>query len=492
MAAKAVTSSAAEALEFADMQGLVARAYGNLPFARYVLCRINEPAAARAWLRGLTDSVFTADRPSDDGPCLNLAFTWDGLRRLGLPDDALATFPKAMAEGMVTPRRSRILGDVGASDPSTWRWGGGGPDRGALHVLVMIFAGTEEALDQEHRTRRADYQAGGALEEVGEPIEGRLLADKGREHFGFADGLSQPLVKGWPKPDQKSVHPPAPPTPVRFAEVDPGEIILGYTDNFGKPAEGPTVAGAGGAAPLPKAPWAKGRRDLGRNGSFLVFRQLAQDVVGFQRALASASHACAMRGDGLSPEQVGAKMMGRWPSGAPIVLHPHRDPGTVEDNDFGYAEKDLHGLACPLGAHVRRANPRDSSEDSPEKTLKATLNHRILRRGRPYGRAIADPPAAGEEASAERGLLFICLNSDIERQFEFVQQTWLNNPFFAGLNGEVDPVVGPLTETGAFTIPDDPVRRRVTGVGGYVTVRGGAYFFLPGIKALRFLSSIPG
>ena len=114
---------------------------------------------------------------------------------------------------------------------------------------------------------------------------------------------------------------------------------------------------------------------------------------------------------------------------------------------------------------------------------------RILRRGRPYGLAVADPPnQPGEEPDAERGLLFICLNSDIERQFEFVQQTWLNNPFFAGLNGEVDPVVGtPPPPNGPFTVPADPIRRRLAGLGGYVTVRGGAYFFLPGIRALRYL-----
>ena len=489
MAAKAVTSAGEEALETSDMQGLVARAYGNLPFARYVLCRVADPAAARSWLGGVADSAFTADRPSDDGPCLNVAMTWEGLRHLGLPDDSLASFPRAMAEGMVTPHRSRILGDAGASDPSTWRWGGPGSD--GMHILLMLFAATEAALDEAHAARRADYS--GALEEVGEPIEGRLLEKAGHEHFGFADGLSQPMVKGWPRRDSHSVHPPAPPTPDRFAEVEPGEIILGYRDNYGKPAEGPTVPDTNEARDLPESPWAKGRRDLGRNGSFLVFRQLAQDVVGFQRAVDAGSRASATRGGGLDPEQVAAKLMGRWRSGAPLVLHPHRDPGEVGDNDFGYGEDDVHGLACPLGAHVRRSNPRDSSEDKPEATLRSTRNHRILRRGRPYGLPIADPPRQpGEEETAERGLLFICLNADIERQFEFVQHTWLNNPFFAGLNGEADPVVSaPAEPGGTFTIPDDPVRRRLTGFGGHVTVRGGGYFFLPGVRALRYLSSLP-
>ena len=113
----------AEPLELADMQGLVARAYGHLPFARYIIGRFGDPAAARAWLAGIARDVCTADQPEDDGPSLNIAFSWDGLRRLGLADDALASFPRPLQEGMVTPHRSRILGDHGASDPSRWRFG---------------------------------------------------------------------------------------------------------------------------------------------------------------------------------------------------------------------------------------------------------------------------------------------------------------------------------------------------------------------------------
>jgi deferrochelatase/peroxidase EfeB len=188
-------------------------------------------------------------------------------------------------------------------------------------------------------------------------------------------------------------------------------------------------------------------------------------------------------------------MVGRWASGAPIVLYPDGDPGEVGSNDFGYQNDDQSGLrSCPVGAHVRRANPRDSSESSPAEGLKTTLNHRILRRGRPYGLPYVDPPTRpGEEAAAERGLVFLCLNADIERQFEFVQHTWINNPYFGGHRGEVDPVVGARpAEGGAFTMPDEPVRRKVSGLPEFVTTRGGAYFFLPGVTALAFLSQLPG
>ena len=494
MAEAAVSARAPEALETADMQGLVARAYGQLPVARYVLGQIGEPAAARAWLAGIADDVFTADGSGDDqGPCLNLALTWEGLRALELPADALATFPRAVREGMVSTHRSRILGDLGPSDPSEWWWGGGASE--PVHVVVMIFARDDAALETALDARRRVYQGTGALIELGgRPIVGRLRPDPGTEHFGFADGLSQPLMKGWPAHRRHSVRPLAPAgeeqAQERFSAVEPGEIVLGYNDNFGAPAQGPTVADRGPAGRLPAAPWAKGRRDLGRNGSFLVFRQLAQDVPAFHRAIAAAAGASATRGRALTIEQMGAKVVGRWARGAPVVLHPELDPGPVESNEFGYHD-DPHGLRCPLGAHVRRSNPRDSSEDSPEATLRSTRNHRILRRGRPFGRAIADPPGPGEEPDAERGLLFLCLNTDVERQFEFIQHTWLNNPFFAGLDGEIDPISGGHARaSGPFTIPDEPVRRKAPGLGGFVTTRGGAYFFLPGIRALRYLGAM--
>jgi len=473
------------------MQGLVARGYGNLPIARYLLCRFGRPAVARAWLAQILGELATAALSPQDVCALNVALTWEGLRHLGLPDDALATFPRPMQEGMVTRHRSRILGDVDHSDPSRWCWGGRRGDAYEIHLLVMVFAPSEKALATDLVGRQAAFEAGGGGVEVVESIEGRLY--DGREHFGFADGLSQPMLKGWPT-RTGSVNPPAPPTPARFADVEPGEIVLGYKDNFDKPAEGPTVA-RGGQGHLAKPPWARGRGDLGRNGSFLVVRQLAQDVSAFRHVVAAASESSAIRGGGLTPGQVGAKMIGRWPSGASIVLHPDADPGQAGSNDFGYYDNDQAGLgSCPVGAHVRRANPRDASDNTPAEGLDTTLNHRILRRGRPYGLPFVDPPTRpGEEATAERGLLFLCLNADIERQFEFVQHTWVNNPFFGGLGGEVDPIVGlQPAGGGVFTMPAEPVRRRVSGIPNLVVTRGGAYFFLPGVNALSYLSQMPG
>ncbi|MFN2607673.1 MAG: Dyp-type peroxidase [Acidimicrobiales bacterium] len=488
----AAVTGAGAGLDLGGMQGLVARAYGHQPFSRYLFLAIGDPAAARRWVGELLPEVDTAaHRPSgaEPGTCVNVAFTCAGLERLGLGADALATFPRPLAEGIVTGHRSRILGDVGPNAPSGWRWGG--PATPAVHVLVLLYAATREALDAATDGRRAAWTAGGALSEAAPPIDGRILDPPGVEHFGFADGLSQPVVKGWPGAEEaSSTRPPAPVAPIKWTQVNPGEVVLGCDDNFGTPAEGPTVGGRSRAgAGLPVAPWARGRRHLGHAGTWLVARQLAQDVAGFRRYVQEAGV-----GPGSSPELLAAKMVGRWPNGAPLVLAPdHEDPAVAAANDFGY-HVDQYGVRCPVGAHIRRSNPRDSSADHPERARKSTLNHRILRRGRSYGLQYLDPPTRpGEEAGAERGLMFLCLNTDVERQFEFVQGTWLANRSFGGLYGEVDPVTGNQPEGGGrFTRPADPVRRPVTGLPSFVTVRGGGYFFLPGLAALRYLAAMQG
>ena len=483
-------------LDTSDMQGLVGRAYGHLSYARYLLLGIADPAGARRWLGHVVEDVNTAAQPRQDGVCINVALTWAGLARLGLAADALATFPRPLQEGMVTEHRSRILGDSGASAPSNWRWGA--PHHPEIHVMLLVFADTEEELAAAHEKCRSELGAEGALVEVSEPIDGRLLDDVGTEHFGFMDGISQPVISGWPR-TTSSVHPLAAPPPAKWTEVNPGEVLLGRADNFDKPSEGPTVAAGSGGRVLPPADWGpRGRHHLGHSGSFLVFRQLAQDVSGFRRWVAeTAASARAAAPSAADPSAdrslLAAKIVGRWPNGAPLALAPGGDgEAPAGANDFGYHEMDQEGLRCPLGAHVRRANPRDSSLAHPDVALSSTKNHRILRRGRPYGPPMVDIPAQPEESEdPERGLIFVCLNADFERQFEFVQNTWINNPFFAGLYDEVDPLTGTQPAGGGrFTMQAEPVRRVVKGIPDFVTVKGGGYFFLPGIRALRYLAGV--
>ena len=258
--------------------------------------------------------------------------------------------------------------------------------------------------------------------------------------------------------------------------IQPGEFVVGYANEHGQFAQAP---------------------DFGRNGSYLVFRQFQQDVRGFWRFADGATR----NPDGSSNEArrtwLAAKLVGRWPSGAPLVKAPDNDdPTLATDNDFAYAANDPYGFGCPVGAHIRRGNPRDSLEPGPgtQQSIAVGKHHRLIRRGREYGAPVdpttlfTDGPAAGDDA--DRGLHFICLCSDIARQFEFIQHTWLMSTKFSGLYDDADPLVGaPPTSGGTFTVQAQPLRHRYSGLSRFVTVRGGAYFFLPGILATKSLAS---
>jgi Dyp-type peroxidase family len=232
-----------------------------------------------------------------------------------------------------------------------------------------------------------------------------------------------------------------------------------------------------------------GMHDFGRNGTYLVFRQLAQDVSKFWNFIDQATRTASGKSDSSAQEKLGAKFVGRWESGAPLVLSPHRDkPSLGSENNFEYLSTDPHGSACPIGSHIRRANPRDSLGPDARTALNTANRHRILRRGRSYGHRLANRMM---DDGKERGLLFICLNSDIQRQFEFVQQTWINNPVFGGLDQEVDPLIGNLAKGDAvFTVQGEPLRTRVHNLSRFVTVKGGSYFFLPSLRALKYIASL--
>jgi hypothetical protein len=263
-------------IENEHIQGLVASGYGHLPHAAYLLLAVADPAGARAWLGSIVGEV-TSSAGRGGGPNLNVAFTWPGLQALGLGADALATFPRPLQEGLATEHRARILGDTDDSAPTAWRWGG--PNTPEIHVLLMVFAQTEEALAAECERHRAAFSAGDgpALHEVAEPLFGRIPEDH-REHFGFTDGISQPSMRGWGNEPEGEA--------AKWAVVEPGEFVLGYQDNYLRPAEGPSVAARSDLGDdLPPATGPARRRDLGRNGTYLVVRQLAQDVPAFRRFL---------------------------------------------------------------------------------------------------------------------------------------------------------------------------------------------------------------
>jgi len=239
---------------------------------------------------------------------------------------------------------------------------------------------------------------------------------------------------------------------------------------------------------LTPAPSQRTRHSFGHNGSFLVLRKLAQDVEGFRNFLDRATRNADGSSNPDRANHLAAKMIGRWPSGAPLTLAPDRDDlelgsNKYRNNDFGFAATDRDGFACPVGAHIRRANPRDALAfpAEPARSLNLSNRHRIIRRGRPYHEG---------SSGAEQGVLFVAINASILRQFEFIQQSWLNNPKFNGLYDERDPLSSADRGEGIMTIQAKPVRERLHGLPRFVTLRGGAYFFLPSIRALKFLAQI--
>jgi Dyp-type peroxidase family len=490
------------AVEVSDVQGLVARSYSRLKHAAYVAATFDTgdggSARARQWVGELAGAVTPAARRSSDvagdGQALNLAFTADGVRALGLPEDAVATFSREFQEGMAERQhRSRALGDTGDMDPEAWRWGG--PNNAPVHAMLFLFAGGAARLEELLAAERARASAHGVT--LAEPL-GSVMLPNDKEHFGFHDGIAQPRITGLGGGDGQ---------PAQGPEIPAGEVVLGYPNAYGKLPLTPTVAETPAAGRLlPEAPPEPGgtaphRRDLGRNGSYLAFRQLEQDVRGFW--------SFADQRSGSQPERrkwLASKMVGRWPNGAPLVHHADSEPAEYDPataNDFLYTG-DLAGDRCPVGSHVRRCNPRDGMQPNPEESLLVADRHRLLRRGRAYGPPLdpqLDPAAmlaADDPAAGDRGLHFICFNSDLVRQFEFVQNTWVNNMKFDGLYQDPDALIAPHVDpatakhpeqVSSFTVQRCPVRHRETGVPRFVTMRGGAYLFMPGIRALKFLAA---
>jgi len=336
----------------------------------------------------------------------------------------------------------------------------------------------------------------------------------GVEPFGFVDGVSSPTVD-WERRRNPSGD------KLDYENlVMLGEFVLGYPNEYGKYTTRPLIADS--AANLPDAEDSPGLKDLGRNGSYMVIRQLEQDVRGFWRSVNEHSGGDAARREDLAERIVGRKM-----SGAPLLpLTPAAingvgpDPDDRTRNGFTFAS-DPNGVACPFGAHIRRANPRNADlppgthsgiierlvhilalnrlaegSEAPKDMLASTRFHRLLRRGREYGPEVTAnqrlEPAPPDEQPT--GLNFICLNGNIGRQFEFIQSAWLMDAKFDGLSGESDPLLGnrePIAgaPTDSFTLPGSAgVRRRLNNLPRFVTVRGGAYFFLPGLRALRYLA----
>lgn len=444
----------APTLELADIQGNVLRGYG-MPYAAYAFVRVGSRARARAWLGDLAGEVTDA-RPWSAGKvelALNVALTYSGLEALGVPPATLATLPDEFRAGMAAA--AQRLGDKGDSRPAAWE---DGLRPGQGHVLVSLHARRAGTLIDRLKALREQVRVGGIGELVHEqPAE---LLPFGREHFGFSDGFAQPSVYGSGQPNR-----PGEGVPRRLGGwrlLRPGELVLGYEDEDGT---------------LPAAPAAP----FDRNATFMVYRKLSQDVAAFRSFLRAAADAHT---DG-DEERLAAKLVGRWRDGTPLMSSPDR-PGLYAPSDrrhmngFRY-KHDPRGLRCPLGAHVRRTNPRDGLFGGAARTRR----HRIVRRGMPYGAPLAE--LAGDDG-ADRGLVFVCFNASIARQFEVVQGWCVDGDAF-GLGDDRDLLLAGGRGAGAkMTIQGHPPVVVAAPERALVTLRGGEYLLLPGVRALRSLA----
>src|ERR1700757_1794987 len=441
--------SVREMLELDDIQHILLTRTPAMT-GRYEFMSFDDPAGGRAWLSELidrVDSAATAQASMDSTKrWITLAFTWSGLRALGLPEESLATFPEAFRQGMAA--RADILGDTGANHPDN---GVGGLAGGDLHAIAILFARD----DAEHARATGEHdklvaRCDGVRSLSVLDLNATPPFNYAHDHFGFRDRLSQPVIEG--SGDE--------PTPGSGAPLKPGEFILGYPDE----------TGPGPAPPQPEI--------LSRNGTFMAYRRLEEHVGRFRDFL---------RENGRTPEEqelLAAKFMGRWRSGAPLALAPDKDDPALgadpqRNNNFNYKHEDPQGYAVPLGSHMRRMNPRDTA---------ANMNRRrMIRRGATYGSYL---PEGVTEDGQERGIAVFVICASLIRQFEFAQNVWTNDRNFHELGNERDPIIGTQDGTLEFKIPKRPIRRKITGLPAFTTVRGGAYFFLPGLKALRWLATL--
>ncbi|MDA0261600.1 MAG: Dyp-type peroxidase, partial [Proteobacteria bacterium] len=458
----AVPGAGSPAQEATDIQINILRGLTSDRAAYYFLA-ITDAAAFRNALSGFAgDNEYLhneAERPklgTTDKSAINVAFTLEGLRLLDVDDNTLVSFPEPFRQGMAA--RASKLGDTGESAPENWDGRLGSRD---IHVVVALNGHDAARFQDDCRKLEEDQNAKG-YRVLHAESGGVLLAQDERgsqyriEHFGFRDGVSQPYVYlGGQRP------PPGGGKAQRdasWAPIAPGEVLLGHQDEDNA------------VQPAPANP------SLRRNGTYMVFRKLRQDVAGFRNFLAT------QRPDLMQRDLLAAQMVGRWRNGTPLVRSPDGPVHTDRDaiNDFRYEGEDSDGLRCPLGAHIRRLNPRDTAfRDDANR-------HRLIRRGIPYGTYL---PEEAPDDGAERGLLFVAFNARIDLQFEFLQQQWVNRGEFVGQAGNrKDPIIGANAGTvhDQFIVPGSPAP--VFNLPRFVSVRGGDYFYAPGIAALKELA----
>jgi deferrochelatase/peroxidase EfeB len=488
-----VESSVKSTLSLEDIQGFILRGY-RMPMVRHFLLKVSAPAAARKLLGRLVSGdesdapqITTAedwhvgfepgpgDNPADPPRrkpdyCLNLGITWPGLVALEIKDRVPTLSFKSFGAFIAgAAKRAELVGDTGASGPQSWI---GDFGKGSDHVLVTLHAISPEAMKAYSDRLSALFAEGGAFREIWR-ADGMALMEMQdgkpvpttKVHFGYTDGISMTTIRGGTErypPDHQQ-----PCEPWLFVLQDDAENYF---------------------VPEPRV--------LGLNGSFAVFKMIMTDVVGFESFLQSSK-------DKIDPELLAAKICGRWRNGVPLALSPDTDspPGGIPPeqlNDYEYVNADgsgdPKGLRCPVGAHMRRINPRGQPVTGQGQPGGSNNTHRVIRRGMPYG-PIYDPKQPYD--GIERGLLGYFINSSIENQYEFVLSQWVNDSEFAGSvrlhPKSKDPMIGTQDPAESiFVIPKangaPPIK--ITGFSSFVTTKAAAYCFLPSITAIKFISKL--
>jgi deferrochelatase/peroxidase EfeB len=480
-------------LDLGDIQGFILRGY-RMPMVRHFLLEVGVPTEAHKLLGRLVNGdesdapqITTAndwhvgfapgpeDNPADvphrkPDYCLNLGITWHGLNALEInqrvPGISFKGFDAFIAGAA---KRADSVGDTGASAPQNWI---AAFRSGSDHVMVMLHAISPDAMAIYSNRLVTLFAEGDAFREIWRADGTALMEIKDGQtiptshvHFGYTDGISMTTIRGGPErypPDHQQ-----PCEPWLFVLRDEGE---NYT------------------VPEP--------RELGLNGSFAVFKMIETDVVGFENHLQSNK-------DKIDPELHAAKICGRWRNGVPLMLSPDTDSpsGGISPeqlNNFEYVNADgsgdPKGLRCPVGAHMRRINPRGQPITGQGVPGGSNNTHRLIRRGMPYG-PVYDPTKPYD--GIERGLLGYFINSSIENQYEFVLGHWVNDSEFAGsvrLNPKSkDPMIGTQDPAESiFVIPqaNGAPLLKITGFSSFITTKAAAYCFLPSVTAIKFISKL--
>jgi deferrochelatase/peroxidase EfeB len=486
-------SSRPALLNLEDIQGFILRGY-RMPMVRHFLLTVGNPSAARRLLGRLVSGdesdapqITTAqdwhvgfepgpgDNPADiprrkPDYCLNLGITWPGMIALELKDRVPTLSFKSFGAYLAgAAERAALVGDTGPSAPANWV---GGFGTNADHVLLTLHAISIDAMSTYSDRLAALFSEDGAFREIWrkdgmaliEMVDGKPVPTS-KVHFGYTDGISQTTIRGGPERYPRDHQ----------IACEPWLFVLSNdAENYFVPEP----------------------HELGLNGSFAVFKMAETDVVGFENFLQSNK-------DKIDPELLAAKMCGRWRNGVPLLLSPDTDspPGGIAPeqlNDFDYVNADgtgdPKGIRCPVGAHMRRINPRGQPVTGQGRPGGSNNTHRLIRRGMPYG-PVYDP--AQPHDGIERGLLGYFINSNIENQYEFVLSQWVNDSEFAGAvrlpPKSKDPMIGtqdPAESIFVIPQPNGAPSIKLTGLTTFVTTKAAAYCFLPSITAIKFIADL--